>query len=67
MIAACDSGQAPTADLGKISTIKASFGPQFAVTEVAPTGIDPKLLAGQRLPQDSASSRRHARSSPPGS
>lgn len=51
MIAACDSGQAPTADLGKISAVRASFGSQFNVTEVAPTGIDPKLLTGQRLPE----------------
>lgn len=50
LLAACGTGHAPTADLGKISSVKASFGPQFKVTEVAPTGIDPKFLSGQRLP-----------------
>lgn len=50
LLAACSAGHAPTADLGKISSVKASFGPQFKVTEVAPTGIDPKFLSGQRLP-----------------
>lgn len=51
VVAGCgspDSG--PSADIGRISEIKASFGPQFKVTEVAPTGIDPRVLAGQRLP-----------------
>ena len=38
------------ADIAKISDIQASFGPQFAVTEVATTGIDPKVLSGQKLP-----------------
>jgi len=41
---------APTADIGRISELKASFGSQFTVTEVAPTGIDPRVLAGQKLP-----------------
>lgn len=50
LLAACSAGKAPTADLGKISAVKASFGPQFKVTEIAPTGIDPKLLSGQHLP-----------------
>lgn len=40
----------PTADLAGISAVTTSFGPQFTVTEVAPTGIDPALLAGQPLP-----------------
>lgn len=44
------SAAAPTADIAKIAAVKASFGPQFQITEVAPTGIDPKLLAGQKLP-----------------
>ncbi len=44
-----DDGQ-PSADIGKISEVKASFGKQFTVTEVAPTGIDARVLAGQKLP-----------------
>ncbi len=41
---------APTADIGKITELRSSFGKQFAVTEVPPTGIDPKFLTGQKLP-----------------
>ena len=48
-LAGCSS-TAPTADIAKIAAVKASFGPQFQITEVAKTGIDPKLLAGQKLP-----------------
>ena len=51
VLAGCGSGGEANADIGKISAIKASFGPQFAVTEVAPTGIDPRLLSGQKLPE----------------
>jgi hypothetical protein len=40
----------PTADIGKITDLKSSFGMQFSVTEVPPTGIDPKFLTGQKLP-----------------
>jgi len=52
LLAACSSGgsAAPKADIGKVSTLKSSFGPEFTVTETAPTGIDPKLLTGQKLP-----------------
>lgn len=50
-LAGCSSdGGRPSADIGKISEVKASFGSQFAVTEVAPTGIDARVLAGQKLP-----------------
>lgn len=48
-LAGCRS-DAATADIAGITDLKSSFGPQFAVTEVAPTGIDPRLLAGQKLP-----------------
>lgn len=44
------AGPRAEADIGRISAVKASFGPQFTVTEVAPTGIDPELLSGQALP-----------------
>lgn len=51
LLAGCGSGGGgPTADIGRISEVKASFGPQFKVTEVAPTGIDARVLAGQKLP-----------------
>ena len=41
----------PSADIGKIGNVKSSFGPDFHVTNVAPTGIDPRLLAAQKLPE----------------
>ena len=53
VVAGCgaqSSDRGPTADLSKIADIKASFGPQFHITEIAPSGIDPKVLAGQKLP-----------------
>ena len=50
VLAGCSGGRDPGADLAKISDLRSSFGPQFDVTEVAPAGIDPKLLAGQKLP-----------------
>ena len=39
------------ADIAGIAEVRSSFGPQFAVTEVAPIGIDPKFLTGQKLPE----------------
>ncbi len=54
-LSACGSAahthEASTADIAKIADVKSSFGPEFQVTNVAPTGIDPKLLAAQKLPQ----------------
>jgi hypothetical protein len=40
----------PKADIAKVTTLKSSFGPEFTTSEIAKTGIDPKLLAGQKLP-----------------
>ncbi len=37
-------------DIAKVVDVKSSFGPQFRVTDIAPTGINPKLLAAQKLP-----------------
>lgn len=41
----------PSAHIAKIADVKSDFGPQFHVTNVAPTGIDPKILATQNLPE----------------
>jgi hypothetical protein len=59
VIAAC-SGGATTApsttpteralDIGKVLTLKSTFGPDFQVASAGPAGIDPKLLAPQKLP-----------------
>jgi hypothetical protein len=43
------SGQARAA-IAKVTTLKSSFGPEFTVSETAKTGIDPQVLAGQKLP-----------------
>jgi hypothetical protein len=48
-IAGC-AASVPAADISRIAEVKSSFGPQFSVTEVPPTGIDPKFLTGQKLP-----------------
>jgi hypothetical protein len=52
LLAACSSSEpsGPTADIAKVSEVKSLFGPGFNVTEVPTTGIDPKLLSGQKLP-----------------
>ncbi|MDI3314945.1 MAG: DUF5642 family protein [Mycobacterium sp.] len=50
-LAACAPHRsADSADIAKVLDVKASFGPQFHVTSVAPTGIDPTLFAAQKLP-----------------
>ncbi len=46
----CGSDRGPTADIAAISDVRASFGPQFTLTEIAPAGIDPRVLSGQKLP-----------------
>lgn len=52
VLAGCagESADASRADIVKIASVKDSFGPAFQVSEVAPTGIDPRLLAPQPLP-----------------
>jgi hypothetical protein len=52
LLAACSSSEpsGPTADIAKVREVKSSFGQGFNVTEVPTTGIDPKLLSGQKLP-----------------
>lgn len=51
-LSACGAGHqgAPETDIGKVLAVRSTFGPDFSVTEVEPTGIDPKLLTGQKLP-----------------
>jgi hypothetical protein len=51
VLAGCAAGDPqPVADIAGIADLRSSFGPEFEVTEVAPAGIDPRVLAGQRLP-----------------
>jgi hypothetical protein len=55
LLAACSTGQSAEqdfshADIAHVANIKSSFGSQFKVTSVGPTGIDPRLLGPQTLP-----------------
>jgi hypothetical protein len=55
-LTACASGQSAQqdyshADIAHIANVKSSFGSHFKVTSVGPTGIDPRLLSPQTLPQ----------------
>jgi hypothetical protein len=56
LLTACATGQSAEpdlshADIAHVANVKASFGPEFKVTSVGPTGIDPRLLGPQTLPQ----------------
>jgi predicted small secreted protein len=56
LLAACATGQSAQqdlshADIAHVSNVKSSFGPEFKVNSVGPTGIDPRLLGPQALPQ----------------
>ncbi|OBI81386.1 DUF5642 family protein, partial [Mycobacterium sp. E740] len=37
-------------DIARVKDVRSSFGPGFAVSDVGPTGIDPRLLGRQALP-----------------
>ncbi|MGE2713913.1 DUF5642 family protein [Mycolicibacterium litorale] len=53
VLAACGSGSAPEppdADIARVSQVKTTFGDQFQYRDIAPTGIDPKLLQPQKMP-----------------
>ena len=54
LLAACthatDPKPAQSIDIKKVFAVKADFGPQFRVITAGPSGIDPKLLAPQKLP-----------------
>lgn len=54
-LAACAStantSASSSADIAKVAQVKSSFGPDFRTTDIAPTGINPKLLAAQKLPE----------------
>jgi hypothetical protein len=55
LLAACGTGQSAEpdlsrADIANVKNVRSSFGPPFRVTDVAPTGIDPRLLGPQTLP-----------------
>jgi hypothetical protein len=51
LLAGCQAKAGPSADIAKITDLKSSFGKQFSVNEVPKTGIDPKFLTGQKMPE----------------
>jgi hypothetical protein len=54
VLAACGQSAEPDpshADIAKVKNVRAGFGAPFKVTDVGPTGIDPRLLGPQALPQ----------------
>jgi Domain of unknown function (DUF5642) len=53
VLAGCSSGTDPAstkADIGKVADVKASFGPEYQVTDISERAIDPKLLSTRKLP-----------------
>ncbi|MGZ6880953.1 MAG: DUF5642 family protein [Mycobacteriaceae bacterium] len=51
-VAACGSAQPDLshADIANIKKLRSDFPPQFKVTDIAPTAIDPRILEPQKLP-----------------
>jgi hypothetical protein len=56
LLTACATGQSAEqdlshADIAHVANVKTGFGPEFKVTNVGPTGIDPRLFGPQTPPQ----------------
>ena len=53
LIAGCSSADSTNqpVEIGKVFDVKSVFGPEFKVVTAGPTGIDPKLLSPQKLPE----------------
>jgi Domain of unknown function (DUF5642) len=54
VLVACGTGQSADlsgADIARVKDVRSSFGPEFQVSDAGPTGIDPRLLGPQALPQ----------------
>lgn len=50
VLTACGAdGDGSNADIARVKDVRSSFGPEFTVTDVGPTGIDPRLLGPQAL------------------
>lgn len=51
VLAGCSSANhSAKVDINKVIGVKSSFGPGFNVSDISERGIDPKLLAGRKLP-----------------
>lgn len=56
-LTACTTGPSAdlsNADIARVKDVRSSFGPEFQVSDVGPTGIDPRMLGPQALPQGMA-------------
>lgn len=52
VLAGCSSATHPAkVDINKVVDVKASFGPDYTVSDISERGIDPKLLSGRKLPE----------------
>lgn len=54
VLAGCSSGannSSTKVDIGKVSAVKSSFGPEFQVADVSQRAIDPQLLSARKLPE----------------
>ena len=54
VLCACGNGESAdpsNADIARVKDLRSSFGPDFQVSDAGPTGIDPRLLGPQSLPQ----------------
>jgi hypothetical protein len=51
-LAACGGVASPaqSVDIGKVLSVNSTFGPDFHVSTAGPSGIDPKMLGPQKLP-----------------
>ncbi|MDH6198885.1 hypothetical protein M2272_005549 [Mycobacterium frederiksbergense] len=47
-----DQSASANADIANVAKVRSSFGPEFTVSDIAPTGIDPKMLAPQKMPPE---------------
>ncbi|WP_029110918.1 DUF5642 family protein [Mycobacterium sp. URHD0025] len=45
-----DQSASAHADIANVAKVRSTFGPEFKVTDVPPTGIDPKMLAPHKMP-----------------
>lgn len=51
VLASCSSATNPAkVDINKVVDVKSTFGPEYKVSDISERGIDPKLLAGRKLP-----------------
>ncbi|WP_102143975.1 DUF5642 family protein [Mycobacterium hubeiense] len=50
VLAGCATEDLSRADIANVANVKSSFGPEFKVSTVGPTGVDPKVLAPQPMP-----------------